>query len=185
MSQVNITGIQRRAPAWHDAKSAESLVFSQKDRDRFWAKVERNCAGGCWLWAASKLGSRYGQFVIQEAPGKQQHLYAHRVAWILARGPIPAGAYICHSCDVPLCVNPDHLFVGDQFDNMQDASQKGRLSIPRKRTRTIKPQVIERYLAGEATQRQLAAEYGVSHVTVNRWLKAHKLPYERPMRKAS
>lgn len=183
---VNITPNSRRSETWQNAKSLESFQFSQKDADRFWAKVQRSA--GCWLWQGSQLGrDGYGQFVAQAGPGKagQKHLYAHRVAWILARGPLPAGAFVCHHCDNPTCVNPDHLFVGTHTDNMQDASAKGRLSVPRKRTRHIKPLVIERYLAGDATQLALAQEYGIHHLTVCRWLKAHKEPYARPLRRSA
>ena len=56
--------------------------------------------------------------------------YAHRAAWRLFKGEIPAGLYVCHKCDEKLCANPDHLFLGTAVDNMQDASRKGRIRIP-------------------------------------------------------
>ncbi len=155
--------------------------FSESDIARFWAKVAVGGPDECWLWTAGTFGSKpYGQFGIQEAPGKQKHLYAHRVAFRLAHGPIAEGAYICHSCDTPLCCNPAHLFAGTHTDNMRDASRKGRLSVPRTRNRLAKPEVIRRWLAGEGTQRELAAEYHVCLPSVNRWLKGLHPAYSRP-----
>jgi hypothetical protein len=76
---------------------------------------------GCWLWLGSVSSGGYGQLKI----GGKLHR-AHRLAWIVFRGPIPAGMMVCHRCDVPLCVNPDHLFVGTARDNFRDCLAKGR-----------------------------------------------------------
>lgn len=164
----------------------DGAPLSTSDVQRFWQKVKRGRPGECWLWQASRIGGReghrYGQFAVMTAGGKtrtRKHLYAHRVAWILTHGPIPPGQMALHQCDQAACCNPRHLFLGDQTDNMRDASAKGRLNVPRKRTRGFKSELITRYLAGEKTQRELAAEYGVSHITVCRWLKGLKQPYAR------
>lgn len=86
--------------------------------DRFWAKVAKG--DDCWLWTgavAGYPGNDYGAF----NKGK-----AHRFSWELHRGPIPAGLFVLHKCDVTRCVRPDHLFLGTQKDNMQDMVAKGR-----------------------------------------------------------
>lgn len=94
---------------------------------RFWAKVNKTQT--CWLWTASCTGQlNHGQFTLRR-DGKQQHIYAHRFSWELANGPIPDGLWVLHHCDVPHCVNPDHLFLGDHTANMRDASVKGRLHV--------------------------------------------------------
>lgn len=88
--------------------------------DRFWPKV--NKTETCWFWtgaADSKWG--YGSLYHED----RVHL-AHRVSWMLFRGPIPEGMDVCHKCDTPPCVNPDHLFIGTRLDNMRDCSFKGR-----------------------------------------------------------
>lgn len=103
------------------------MDYSDADLLRFWAKVRKDGPGGCWLWTASKMDAYgHGQFTCRR-DGKQYHLYAHRVAWELANGPIPAGKVICHTCDVAECVNASHLFLGTQADNLNDARAKGRL----------------------------------------------------------
>jgi hypothetical protein len=86
--------------------------------ERFWAKVYKT--DSCWLWTAAQIKG-YGQL------GRYgRSAYAHRVSWEIHKGPIPHGMIICHKCDVPLCVNPDHLFMGTQADNVADMISKGR-----------------------------------------------------------
>lgn len=77
---------------------------------------------GCWLWRGSiKPRNGYGHM---HAHGKDYN--AHRLAYELAKGPIPSGMEVMHSCDVPHCVNPAHLSIGTHLDNMRDAAAKGR-----------------------------------------------------------
>lgn len=88
--------------------------------ERFWAKVEKSEA--CWNWKASKSKKGYGNFVHKSFPT----ILAHRISWILSNGAIPAMLDVCHHCDNPSCVRPDHLFIGTRSDNMQDCVNKGR-----------------------------------------------------------
>lgn len=100
--------------------------------DRFWENVTRcshglDCIACCWLWNKSKHQQGYGQLHIGNALEGQQLVRAHRYSWIIAHGAIPAGAFVCHSCDNPPCVNPAHLWLGTQKENRHDAQRKGRL----------------------------------------------------------
>lgn len=91
---------------------------------RFWSKVNKNGAGGCWLWTAGCTKDGYGQIRVGGTPGKVE--YAHRVAWELLNGQIPEGLCVLHKCDSPPCVNLEHLFLGTDNDNVQDKMAKGR-----------------------------------------------------------
>lgn len=89
--------------------------------ERFWSKVDKKHISGCWLWMANKNTQGYGSFDI-DGKGKR----AHRVAYELHYGSIPKGKLVCHHCDNPSCVRPDHLFLGTQQDNVNDMVRKGR-----------------------------------------------------------
>lgn len=86
--------------------------------DRFWKKV--NKSDDCWLWTATKGSSGYGHFRFRE-----KQALAHRVSWILTYGEIENSLHVCHKCDIKLCVNPDHLFLGTNRDNMRDKVNRG------------------------------------------------------------
>lgn len=88
--------------------------------EHFWAKVDQS--DNCWLWTAAHRPAGYGTYYVDRYPK-----LAHRVAWELTYGDIPTEMYVCHTCDNPPCVRPDHLFLGSRADNTADARHKGRL----------------------------------------------------------
>lgn len=100
------------------AKASRPLIVPAESVARFWVKVEKSA--GCWLWRGARGPRGYGHFKIQQIER------AHRVAFAIANGPIPADMFVLHRCDVPTCVNPAHLFLGTQADNMADRDRKGR-----------------------------------------------------------
>lgn len=91
------------------------------DIEAFEQKYIPEPMSGCFLWMCAQHKQGYGSLAI-----KRKSLLAHRVSWELHRGPIPDGMKVLHSCDNPPCVNPDHLFLGTQSDNMSDCGRKGR-----------------------------------------------------------
>ena len=136
--------------------------------ERFWAKVDK--ASGCWWWTAYRNQWGYGVFGFHA----RKHSLAHRVAWEFTNGAIPDGLLVLHRCDNPACVNPDHLFLGTNQDNMDDMYKKGRQRHIRGEDRTDAKlteksvrDVRRRQKEGNVTHRQLATEYGVSRSTVS------------------
>ena len=95
---------------------------TKPDMERFEDGYMPEPNSGCWLWIRSGNEQGYGSFWLNK-----RGMAAHRASWILHRGPIPEGMQICHKCDVPSCVNPDHLFLGTQQDNMDDCRRKDRM----------------------------------------------------------
>jgi len=129
---------------------------------------------GCLLWEGS---------IVHPKPGKRQvygnirldgkMVKTHRVAYEAAFGPIPAGAQVLHRCDVGLCCNPDHLFLGDNASNIADKMSKDR---GRKRLTHEKAKEIHKMVSSGVTQRKTATAFGVRQSTVSRIISGERRP---------
>jgi len=91
------------------------------------------CLNGCWIW--NGITNRGGYGIIELIHNGKLEQYAHRISWILHRGEIPESLQVLHHCDNPPCVNPDHLFIGTNLDNIRDKTEKGRNNAVRIRRR--------------------------------------------------
>lgn len=143
---------------------------------RFWSKVVKS-EDGCWEWQGSRLKRAkwaYGYFCYQ---GK--NVKAHRFSWELVNGPVPDGMLVCHHCDNPVCVRPDHLFLGTSADNMADMRRKGRAPVMpcgsengwAKLTEDQVADMRRRYDPHRVTAPMLAREYGLSETHTRRILR--------------
>lgn len=127
---------------------------------------------GCWEWQKSCTRRGYGQISI----GHQRQAYAHRVSYFMFNGPISEGLVVRHKCDNPKCVNPEHLELGTQVDNMQDCKERGRMSMPpvargeaNHKTKLSDEQVA--YIVKSTKSiRELSEMFGVSQSAI-RWRK--------------
>ena len=97
------------------------MNLSDDERVRFENNIIPEPMSGCFLWLGGMNSVMYGMFRVGE-----KLMLAHRISWTLKNGDIPPKMVICHKCDNPSCVNPDHLFVGTMKDNSQDMKRKGR-----------------------------------------------------------
>lgn len=129
--------------------------------------IPKGDVDACWEWRGARSAAGYGNVVVR---GKT--VTAHRVAWETERGPIPEGMQVCHRCDNPLCVRPDHLFLGTAADNMADRNAKGRQARGEKfkRSSLTEEKVREmRVLAKTGVNMsELARRFGVSLPSASR-----------------
>lgn len=127
--------------------------------ERFWSRVQKT--ENCWLWTGTKI-TGYGNIKI-----KKKNYLAHRISWILHKGKLSDTIQVLHTCDIKNCVNPKHLFLGTQADNMKDMvkknrSLKGEKNYHAKLTETKVKTIRELYTSKEMTQTEIAKLFGIT-----------------------
>lgn len=145
------------------------------DVERFWNFVNKDgpeakhAPGDCWEWTGNVGGSGYGRFWVNDGS-----VPAHRYSYEVHKGSVPEGMFTLHRCDNPVCVNPDHLFVGTALDNMRDMAAKGRSRDQRgeknnmsKLTTDDVREIRRLHREGGYFQRQLADKFGISLSSAN------------------
>lgn len=144
------------------AMKAMRLSQSGSLQDRFFSRFVK-LDSGCWQWRAHTDKDGYGVL-----PGDRQNTRAHRLSYEIHAGPIPNGLIVCHHCDNPGCVNPDHLFVGTQKDNAQDALKKKRHYVGEKNGRSkLTEENVKEILNSNMNGQQLADKFDVTRSTIN------------------
>lgn len=137
------------------------MNLQPSDVERFWAKVDKS--GGddvCWPWMAYKDEYGYGRFGLHGTP-----IRAHRIAFFLSTDSV--AEEVCHHCDNPACVNPNHLFGGTHTDNMADKATKGRQFA--KLTEATVREIRRLHAAGAGyTQKILGEMFGVNRSQIRR-----------------
>lgn len=136
----------------------------------FWSKINKKSDSECWEWLGHKDHHNYGIIAIDH-----KRYRAHRLSWMLVNGDIPDNKLVMHLCDNPSCVNPNHLKLGTQDDNMKDCKSKGRIvkSIGEnhgsaKLTEEQVIEIIKLLNSNKIKQSKIAKIYNVSEVAISR-----------------
>ncbi|MBV8666706.1 MAG: HNH endonuclease [Burkholderiaceae bacterium] len=136
---------------------------------RFWRHVKKE-PSGCWQWVGAKKPTGYGNFYMNS-----RYMGAHCASYLLFSGEIQEGKFVCHKCDNPSCVNPEHLFLGSPKENMRDMMSKGRAigiaqgeeAHPESKLTAKNVVEIRQLRAGGETLKNIGARFGITESNVH------------------
>ena len=147
-------------------ETAANQYTGPKDpKERFLAHVDKT--DSCWIWTGYKDEKGYGSFNM----GNKETMGAHRASYLLFKGPLEHGALVCHECDNPSCVNPNHLWAGTYQDNVDDMFSKGRnrtLSGEACHKAKLTRQQVNEIRESSLSQKELAQQYNMSKSQISK-----------------
>ena len=147
------------------AKSHSGMFIGLPAEQRFFMQLKKT--DSCWVWSSNR--DRYGYGRFHGAVNGVLTKFAHRYSYMLHKGTIPEGMLVCHKCDTPACVNPEHLFLGTDSDNMNDKISKGRhrAAFGEDAGRAILTEAqVRAILIDPRPHTAIAADYGVKGATI-------------------
>lgn len=164
--QTNACWVKRGQGIYCSRECARSDRPNPSWLQRFHKKVDIGDKESCWIWKGKPRKDGYGQIQINK-----EKKIASRVSWAIHFGDIPKGLEVCHKCDNRICVNPNHLFLGTQKENMEDAVSKGRMHLGEKHglSKLTDKQAVEirkLYATGKFSQSKLGEQFGVSQTII-------------------
>jgi hypothetical protein len=144
---------------------ARSAAFEKDAEARFWLQV-KSSSDGCWEFAPNRADPSYRKISVDG-----RYIYAHRYSWTLHNGEVPEGHDVCHRCDNPKCVRPDHLFIETHRNNMLDAVEKRRIAHGSRvgSSKLVDEDVREMFALRSKgwTCKQISSHIGISEISVN------------------
>ena len=147
-------------------------TFRRPLEERMLDKFRVDKVHGCWLWTGAIDKKGYG-VTADGGRGFHRNILAHRASWMIHCGEIPNGLCVCHSCDNPPCINPDHLFLGTYKDNHADMDRKGRRVLGQAKLTPIEVLTIRMLLSQGLKQQLLADTFGVTNAQVSQINRRH------------
>ena len=144
-------------------------LITKEMEQQFFFRIDKK--EGCWIWKGGTIPNGYGLISLGR---RKYRMYAHRFSYLLHYGELSDIDLVCHTCDIPACVNPLHLFKGTMKDNIQDCKRKGRLNSKapgtgkHKLTVQLVKEIYNRLQQGRQSQSKIAKDFNVSIGMISR-----------------